>query len=75
MEKNQCGYFLICFAQTKITLFIFFDNWVIKKNENFLLVEPCSGVPKSRGNFLADFDVAKFFGTDNSDSRLSLVYP
>ena len=34
-------YFLIRFAQTKIT-FIFWNNWVIKENESFLLVEPCS---------------------------------
>ena len=37
-------YFLIRFAQTKITLFIFVNNWVIKENESFLLVEPCSRV-------------------------------
>ena len=42
-------YFLIRFPQTKITLFIFWNNWVIKENEIFLLVEPCSRVPKSRG--------------------------
>ena len=44
------SYFLIRFAQTKITLFIFWNNWVIKENESFLLVEPCSRVPKCRGN-------------------------
>ena len=38
------AYFLIRFAQTKITLFIFWNNWVIKENEYFLLVEPCSRV-------------------------------
>ena len=37
-------YFLTHFAQTKTTLFIFWNNWVIKENESFLLVEPCSRV-------------------------------
>ena len=37
-------YFIICFAQTKITLFIFVNNWVIRENESFLLVEPLSHV-------------------------------
>ena len=37
-------YFLIRDAQTKITLLIFWNNWVIKENEIFLLVEPCSRV-------------------------------
>ena len=36
------NYFLIRFAQTKITLFIFVNKWVIRENESFLLVEPCS---------------------------------
>ena len=35
-------YFLIRFAQTKITIFIFVNNWVIRKNESFLQVEPFS---------------------------------
>ena len=40
-------YFLIRFAQTKITLSIFVNNWVI--SESFLLVEPYSRVkPCSR---------------------------
>ena len=44
-KPNRSGlYFLIRFAQTKITLFIFWNNWVIKENESFLLVEPCSRV-------------------------------
>ena len=37
-------YFLIRLAQTKITLFIFVNNWVIKENESFLIVESCSCV-------------------------------
>ena len=37
-------YFLIRFAQTKITLFILWNNWVLKENESFQLVEPCSRV-------------------------------
>ena len=37
-------YFVICFAQTKITLFIFVNNWVIRENERFLLVERSSRV-------------------------------
>ena len=48
VSENKSIYFLIRFAQTKITLFIFWNNWVIKENESFLLVEPCSRVPKSR---------------------------
>ena len=39
-----CSYFLIRFAQTKITLFIFWNNWVIKESKSFLLVEPSSRV-------------------------------
>ena len=36
-KPNRSGlYFLIRFAQTKITLFIFWNNWVIKENERFL---------------------------------------
>ena len=46
----------------------------MKENESFLLVELCSCVPKSRGNFLGEYNAAKVFETDNSDSRLSLVY-
>ena len=38
------NHFLICFAQTKITLFILVNNWVRRENESFLLVEPCSRV-------------------------------
>ena len=37
-------YFLIRFTQTKITLFIFVNNWAIRENKSFLLVEPCSRV-------------------------------
>ena len=44
------GYFLIRFAQTKITLFIFVNSWVIRENESFLIGDPYSHVPKSRGN-------------------------
>ena len=50
VSENKSIYFLIRFAQTKITLFIFVNNWVIRENESFLLVEPCSRVPKSRGD-------------------------
>ena len=38
------SYFVIPFAQTKITLFIFVNNWVISENESFLIVEPCPRV-------------------------------
>ena len=48
MVKKMFIYFLIRLAQTKITLFIFWNNWVIKENANFLLVEVCPRVPKSR---------------------------
>ena len=37
-------YFLIHFPQTKITLFIFVNNWVIRENKSFLTVEPYSRV-------------------------------
>ena len=47
ISENKSIYFLIRFAQTKITLFFFVNNWVIRENESFLLVEPCSCVPKS----------------------------
>ena len=39
--KETVFYFPICFAQTKITFFIFVNNWVIRENESFLIVEPC----------------------------------
>ena len=42
--KEIVFYFPICFAQTKITFFIFVNNWVIRENESFLIVEPCSRV-------------------------------
>ena len=35
---------IIHFAQTKITLFIFVNNGVIRENKSFLIVEPCSRV-------------------------------
>ena len=50
MVKKMFIYFLSRFAQTKITLFIFWNSWVIKENEGFLLVEPCSRVPKNGDN-------------------------
>ena len=34
----------------KITLFIFVNNWVKREIKSFLLVDPCSRVPKSRGD-------------------------
>ena len=39
-----CDYFLIRFPQTKVTLFVFFNNWVNKGKKSFLLVEPRSRV-------------------------------
>ena len=39
IEGNLHPYFLIRFTQTKITLFIFVNNWVIRKTERFLLVD------------------------------------
>ena len=44
VEKVSITYFLIRFAQTKINLFIFASNRVIRENESFMLVEPCSRV-------------------------------
>ena len=72
--KNKSIYFLILFAQTKITLFIFFDNWVSKEKRKFLLAEPCSRVPNSRGIFWEEYNAAKLFETDNRYSRLSSVF-
>ena len=71
VSENKSIYFLIRFAQTKITLFIFFNNWMSKENKSLLLVERYSHVPKGRGNFWGEYDNVKFFETDNSDSRLS----
>ena len=48
VSESKSIYFLIRFAQTKITLFIFVSNWVIRENEGFLLVEPCYRVAKNR---------------------------
>ena len=42
--QRYSHYFLIRLAQTKITLFIFILNWVIRENESLLIVEPCSRV-------------------------------
>ena len=44
---NNSSYFLIRFAQTKITLFIFVKNWVVRENESFLIVEPCSRLSRA----------------------------
>ena len=41
--QHKHRYFLIRFAQTKITLFKG-KNWIIRENESFLIVEPCSRV-------------------------------
>ena len=41
--QHKHRYFLIRFAQTKITLFKG-KNWIIRENESFLTVEPCSRV-------------------------------
>ena len=41
--RRDCS-FLIHFTQTKIILFIFWNNWPIKENECFLPEEPCSHV-------------------------------
>ena len=67
VSENKSIYFLIRFAQTKITLFIFVNNWVIREIESFLRVELCYRVTKSMGEYHV-----KFF---ESDSRLSSIYP
>ena len=72
VSENKSIYVLIRFSQTKITLFIFVNNRVIRENESFLLIEPCSRVPKSRGNEEVSCQI---FETDNNDSRLSSIYP
>ena len=64
-------YFLIRFTQMKKTLFIFWNNWVIKENESFLLVEPCSRVPKSGGDGWVS---RKIFEADNNVTRLFSTY-
>ena len=38
VSENKSIHFLIGFAETKITLFFFVNNWVIRENKNFLLV-------------------------------------
>ena len=64
-------YFLIRFAQTKITLFIFVNNWAIREIESFLIIEPYSRSPKSGGNGRVSWYI---FETDNNDSRLFSTY-
>ena len=71
VSENKSINFLICFAQTKITLFIFVYNWVIRENKSFLIVEPFSRVPKSRGN---EGVSCLIFEADNNDSRLFSIY-
>ena len=44
IAKCKSCYFLIRCTQTEIILFAFANDWVIKENESFLLVEPCSRV-------------------------------
>ena len=61
--------FLIRFAQIKIALFIFFNNWVSKGKPKF------SASRAVFFSFLREYDVAKLFEADNSDSGLSSVYP
>ena len=78
VSENKSIYFLTCFAQMKITLFIFVNKWVIWENESFLLVELCSHVPKSRGDGeVSCFFVSFFFflRLTNDYSRLSSIYP
>ena len=41
MEFSSQTYFPIRFAQTKIALFISFNNWESKEDESFLIVRPC----------------------------------
>ena len=50
VSENKSIYFLIRFAQMKITLLIFVNKWVIRENESLLQVEPCARLPKSRGD-------------------------
>ena len=50
VSENKSVYFLIRFAQMKITLLIFVNKWVIRENESLLQVEPCARLPKSRGD-------------------------
>ena len=47
ISEYKIIYFLIRLVQTKISLFIFSKNLVIRENECFLLVEPCSRVLNS----------------------------
>ena len=60
VSKNKSIYFLILLAQTKITLFIFCKQ-LGNKGKLFLLVEPCSRIPKNRGNGeWGIFDISEF---------------
>ena len=44
MFLHNTIYFLIGYAQMKVTLFIFVNNWVIRENKSFLILELCSRV-------------------------------
>ena len=59
---DNSSYFLIRVAQTKITLFIFVNNWVIRENESFLIVEPCSRLSRAvfSSNLLCENKVTIF---------------
>ena len=70
VSENKSIYFLIRFAQMKITLLIFVNKWVIRESESLLQVEPCARLPKSRG-----VSCYIFFETDNNYCRLSSIYP
>ena len=52
--EHYYNYFLIRFTQTKITLFIFFSNWVSKGKQK------CSRVPKSRAIFGGSITLLNF---------------
>ena len=52
--EHYYNYFLIRFTQTKITLFVFFSNWVSKGKRK------CSRVPKSRAIFGGSITLLNF---------------
>ena len=51
---NPC-YFLICFAQTKIALFTFFNNWLSKGKRKFSASRTVFSCNTLRGNKVTIF--------------------
>ena len=54
-SKCCLNYFLICFTQTKITSFIFFNNWVSKGKRKFSASRAVFSCKMLRGNKVTIF--------------------